>query len=160
MGCSSISSPISERLSMKLAQLHDGLAWPNGETDFGQSIAFVIDLVDLYKTRLRSIYEEYKTAEEMFDAVTKTYGIASNTHIQLLIEKYNGIVIKEGESVVDHVNELLVIAKELAALGNTIPDKMQVSTILFSLPDSWDLIVISINVSGPRFDSENFAYRS
>ncbi|KAK3040428.1 hypothetical protein RJ639_028677 [Escallonia herrerae] len=66
----------------------------------------------------------------MFDAVTEAYGTASNTYIQLLIEKYNGTVMKEGERAVDHVNKLLEIAKNLATLGNPIPDKMQVSVVL------------------------------
>ncbi|KAK2981371.1 hypothetical protein RJ640_003331 [Escallonia rubra] len=82
------------------------------------------------------------------------YGTASNTYIKLLIEKYNGIVMKEGESVVD-LNKLLLLAKQLAALGNPIPDKMQVSIVLSSLPDSWDPVVISINVSGQDLTMKN-----
>ncbi|KAK3008966.1 hypothetical protein RJ639_013383 [Escallonia herrerae] len=105
-------------------------------------------LLTFMEPDLEVIYEEYKTAKEMFDAITEAYGTASNTYIQLLIEKYNGTVMKEGENVMNHVNKLLVIAKELAALGNPIPDKMQVSTVLSSLPDSWDPVVISINISG------------
>ncbi|KAK2982177.1 hypothetical protein RJ640_029080 [Escallonia rubra] len=79
---------------------------------------------------LEVIYEEYKTAKEMFDAVTKAYGIASNTYIQLLIEKYNDTVMKEGESVVDHVNKLLVIAKELVALGDPDDKKSTIGDVV------------------------------
>ena len=84
----------------------------------------------------------------MFDAITQAYGTASNTYIQLLIEKYNDTFMKDDESVVEHVNKLVVIAKELASLGNPIPDKMQVSTVLHSLPNSWESVVISLNMSG------------
>ncbi|KAK3015659.1 hypothetical protein RJ639_006333 [Escallonia herrerae] len=112
-------------------------------------------LLTFMEPDLEVIYEEYKTAKEMFDAITEAYGTASNTYIQLQFEKYNGIVMKEGENVVDHVNKLLVMAKELAALGNPIPDKMQVSTVLSSLPDSWDPVVISINVSGQDLSMKN-----
>lgn len=42
----------------------------------------------------------------------------------------------DSESVVDHINKMTVIAKELATLRNPIPERMQVSTTLSSLPDS------------------------
>ncbi|KAK2985165.1 hypothetical protein RJ640_011986 [Escallonia rubra] len=77
-------------------------------------------LLTFMEPDLEVIYEEYKTTTYMFDAVTEAYGTTSNTYIQLLIEKYN---------------------------GNPIPDKIQVSTVLSSLLDSWDPVVISINVS-------------
>ncbi|KAK2983949.1 hypothetical protein RJ640_002894 [Escallonia rubra] len=63
-------------------------------------------LLPFMEPHLGIIYEEYKTAKEMFDAVTEAYGTASTTYIQLLIEKYNDTIMKEGESVVDHVNKL------------------------------------------------------
>ena len=37
--------------------------------------------------------------------------------------------MNESENVIEHVNKMSVIAKELAVSRNPIPDKMQVSTI-------------------------------
>ena len=48
-----------------------------------------------------------------------------------------------------------VIAKELAILGNPIPDKMKVSTILHSLPDSWDSVVVALNYSATPVNMKN-----
>ncbi|KAL5711806.1 hypothetical protein ACHQM5_014046 [Ranunculus cassubicifolius] len=97
---------------------------------------------------LEIIYEGYPTAKDMFDAVTQTYGGQSETYIQLLIERFNTSRMKESESVVDHCSRMTVIAKELAAACHPIPDKMQVSTLLHSLPSSWDNVVVAINLSG------------
>ncbi|KAK3041384.1 hypothetical protein RJ639_001582 [Escallonia herrerae] len=98
-------------------------------------------LLTFMEPDLEVIYEEYKTPKEMFDAVTEAYGTASNTYIQLLIEKYNGIVMKEGGSVVNHVNKLLVIAKELATLGKTVL-KIKMEKISSLKKDPRDIVCV------------------
>ena len=72
----------------------------------------------------------------MFDAITEAYCASSETYIQLLIERFNGTMMNESNNIIEHVNKMSVIAKELVVLGNPIPNKMRVSTILHSLPDS------------------------
>ena len=44
--------------------------------------------------------------------------------------------MNEGDVVGDHVNQLELIAKELADAGHTFSDKMQVTIVLNSLPPS------------------------
>ena len=44
-------------------------------------------------------------------------------------------------------NKMSVIAKALATLGNPSLERTQVSTTLSSLPDSWEQVVISLNMS-------------
>lgn len=97
---------------------------------------------------LEIIYEGYQTAKAMFEVVTQSYGGQSETYIQLLIEKFNSTHMKENESVIDHCSRMSVIAKELAVAGNPIPDRMQVSTLLHSLPRSWKFVVVATNMSG------------
>ncbi|XP_077221656.1 uncharacterized protein LOC143855422 [Tasmannia lanceolata] len=101
---------------------------------------------------LEIIYEEYEHTKEMYESIVEAYGTMSESYVQLLIEKFNSIKMKEGESVVDHVNKMLVIAKELAAVGNPILEKMQVLTVLHSLRASWDSVVVAINFSGKEVD--------
>ena len=83
----------------------------------------------------------------MFDAITEAYCASSETYIQLLIERFNGTMMNESDNIIEHVNKMSVIAKELVVLGNPIPNKMRVSTILHSLPDSWDSVVVALNYS-------------
>lgn len=51
----------------------------------------------------------------MFEVIRESYSSASETYIQLLIEKYNSCKIKECENVTEHINKMIVSAKELAA---------------------------------------------
>ena len=91
----------------------------------------------------------------MFDALTEAYHASSETYIQLLIERFNGIMMNETDNVIEHVNKMSIIAKELVVLGNPIPDKMQVSTILHSLPGSWDFVVVALNYSATPMNMKN-----
>ncbi|XP_010272034.1 PREDICTED: uncharacterized protein LOC104607935 [Nelumbo nucifera] len=104
---------------------------------------------------IEMLFEEYKYAKNMFDAVTETCGKVTESYIQLLIEKFYGFAIKEDDPIVENVNKMIVIAKELAAVGNSIPDKVQLSTILHSLPKSWEQVAISLNLSGQNITMQN-----
>ena len=48
------------------------------------------------------------------------YNAKSKTHVQLLLENFNGVYVEEGNDVVNHVNIMAVLAKELSFLGNTL----------------------------------------
>lgn len=48
----------------------------------------------------------------------------------------------EDSNVVDHMNHISLVAKDLSAADNHIPNKMQVSTILSSLPPSWTRLLL------------------
>ena len=94
------------------------------------------------------LFEDFKITKEILNALEQKYGSKSNTYVQLLLEKFSGMRMGEDISVVVHVNHMALIAKDLIVSGNQIPKKMQVSTILNSLPSSWDSVVMSINCSG------------
>ena len=44
--------------------------------------------------------------------------------------------MNEGDYIGDHINTMELLAKELADANNPMSDKMQVTTILYSLPPS------------------------
>uniref|UniRef100_A0A2N9F1W8 CCHC-type domain-containing protein n=1 Tax=Fagus sylvatica TaxID=28930 RepID=A0A2N9F1W8_FAGSY len=100
------------------------------------------------KDNIIPLFEERPTAKEMMDALETKYGCRSDTQIQLLLDKFNNIKMNEGDVVGDHVNELELIAKELADAGHTLSDKMQITVVLNSLPSSWDHVVTSLTHSG------------
>ncbi|KAF3793762.1 hypothetical protein EJ110_NYTH01899 [Nymphaea thermarum] len=47
--------------------------------------------------------------------------------LELLQEQYNSYRMKESDDVMDHVNKMLVMAKDLAMMGSVISDNMQIS---------------------------------
>ncbi|XP_075658960.1 uncharacterized protein LOC142628809 [Castanea sativa] len=103
-------------------------------------------LLTFMEPDIEILFKEYTHAKTMFDAIIEAY-------IQILIERFNGTMMNESDNVIEHVNKMIVIAKELAILGNPIPNKMQVSTILHSLPNSWDSAVMMGNAHQLMYSS-------
>jgi hypothetical protein len=68
------------------------------------------------------------------EALEKKYGPRPDTHIQLLLDKYNSTRMNEDDYVGNFVNQMKLIAKELAYASYLIFDKMQVTTMLNGLP--------------------------
>ena len=112
-------------------------------------------LLTFMETDIEILFKEYAHAKTMFDAITEAYRASSKTYIQLLIERFNGTMMNESDNVIEYVNKMSVIAKELVVLGNPIPNKMRVSTILHSLPDSWDSVVVALNYSATPVNMKN-----
>lgn len=54
--------------------------------------------------------------------------------------------MEETDNVVDHINAMSVIAKHLAGLDCSIPDQLQVETVINSLLASWEFVVVSLNM--------------
>ncbi|KAF3784691.1 hypothetical protein EJ110_NYTH29755 [Nymphaea thermarum] len=96
------------------------------------------------------VFEDCPTVKKMFDTITSKYNTMTAMHVQLLLEQYNSYKMKESDNVMDHVNKILVMAKDLAVVGNVISDNMQISTILNSRPPSWDVAVTALSV---QFDN-------
>ncbi|KAG5550800.1 hypothetical protein RHGRI_015682 [Rhododendron griersonianum] len=90
----------------------------------------LLDTLTFMEPDIKILFEEHAHAKTMFDAISDAYRASSETYIQLLMERFTGTEMKEDENVIDHVNKLSVIAKELATLDNPLPDRLQVSTIL------------------------------
>jgi hypothetical protein len=100
------------------------------------------------KENIIPLFESYKFAKEMMEALEAKYGPRSDTHIQLLLDKYNCSRMSEGDNVGEFVNQMELIAKELANVNHPVTDKMQVTTILNSLPLSWEHVVTFLTLSG------------
>ncbi|KAK0571052.1 hypothetical protein LWI29_010329 [Acer saccharum] len=90
------------------------------------------------------LYEGFDTARKIMDMLEDKYGPKSETYIQLLLEQFNALKMSENDSMVDHILKLEIIAKDLSNAGHEISDKMQVSTLLNSLPESWDHVITSL----------------
>lgn len=53
----------------------------------------------------------------------------------------------ESDSIIEHANKMIVIAKELLSLRYSTPERMQVSPILESLSDYWKPVVVALSLS-------------
>ena len=57
--------------------------------------------------------------------------------------------LKEGRSVVEHLNDFEGLVTELNVTGLSLDDETQACVLLGSLPDSWDTLVVSLSNSAP-----------
>jgi len=62
--------------------------------------------------------------------------------------------LKDGDSVTEHLNAFNIVVSQLASLDIKISDEYKCISLLCSLPDSWDSMVIAIgsNVTTLHFD--------
>ncbi|KAK9989463.1 hypothetical protein SO802_029702 [Lithocarpus litseifolius] len=100
------------------------------------------------KDNIIPLFEDKETTKELMVALEAKYGPRSDTHVQLLLDKFNSTRMSEGDYIGDHINTMELLAKELGDTDNPVSDKMQVTTILNSLPPSWDHIVTTLTHSG------------
>ena len=93
------------------------------------------------KDNIIPLFEDKETAKGLMEALEAKYGPKSETHVQLLLDKFNSTRMNEGDYIGDCINKMKLLAKELANADNFVSDKMLVTTILNNLPPSWDHIV-------------------
>ena len=93
-------------------------------------------------------FEERETGKGMIEALDQKYGPISNTQIQLLLNKYNNARMEEKDYIGDYVNQMERVAKEVSNASHPMSDKIQVTTILNSLPLSWEHMVTSLTHNG------------
>ena len=55
--------------------------------------------------------------------------------------------MQEGDNVAEHVNKMIVMAKDLESAESSISEKMQVATILNSLLSSLDMAATTLRMS-------------
>ena len=102
------------------------------------------------KDNIMPLFEDKETAKGLMEALEAKYGPKSETHVQLLLDKFNSTRMNEGDYIGDCINKMKLLAKELANADNFVSDKMLVTTILNNLPPSWDHIVTIFTHSGKK----------
>ena len=56
------------------------------------------------KENLIPLFEEFDTTKSMMEALNQKYGPRSDTHIQLLLNKYNNARMEENDYIGNYVN--------------------------------------------------------
>ena len=68
-------------------------------------------------------FEDKETAKELLEALEAKYGPRSDTHVQLLLDKFNSTRMNEGDYIGDHINTMELLAKELTNANYPVSNK-------------------------------------
>jgi hypothetical protein len=85
-------------------------------------------------------YMNYPSAKSIIDSLEVKFGKKSSAHVEGLWEKFIRTKLSEGEDARQHVINMIALADELALQGRLIDEKTKISTILSSLPYSYDTL--------------------
>lgn len=85
-----------------------------------------------------------QTAREAWDMLREHHQKATLSNTIFLYKRIFRHQLAEGGDVERHVSEMLILIDKLAALGEELKDKLKLSLLLNSLPDSFSNLTISL----------------
>ena len=68
----------------------------------------------------------------------------------LMIQKLVTMKYKEGDSMSEHLSSFQEIVNQLTTNEITLSDELQALLLLSSLPDSWEVLVVTLTNSAPN----------
>ena len=94
------------------------------------------------------------TTKALWDKLGTLYQSKSLVNILFLWKKLYNLRMKDGDSVKEHLNAFNTVVSQLSSIDIKISDENKCISLLFSLPYSWDSLVIAIciNATALQFD--------
>ena len=86
-----------------------------------------------------------KTTMGLISKLKGMYEKPSASNQVYLIRKLFNLVLKEGDSVTEHINMFTAMIGQLSSINIVFEDKLQALTLLSSLPDSWVGLITSVS---------------
>jgi hypothetical protein len=102
---------------------------------------------------LLNVSEEDAT-KDLWDKLGKLYQSKSLVNKLFSRKKLYNLRMRDGDSVVEHLNAFNIVVSQLVSVEIKISDEDKCIGLLCSLPDSWDILVVVIgsNTTALKFD--------
>jgi hypothetical protein len=97
---------------------------------------------------------EQATTKDLWDKLGKLYQSKDLVNKLFLRKKLYNMRMRDGDSVAEHLNAFNTVVSQLLYLEIKISDKDKCISLLCSLPNSWDNLVVAIgsNTIAFKFD--------
>ncbi|ESQ46503.1 hypothetical protein EUTSA_v10000595mg, partial [Eutrema salsugineum] len=101
----------------------------------------------------RSLFEHVSTYTNAFELWTKLESMIQKKtprNKALLARRLVKLEYKDGQSMMEHLNNFKGIVNQLNKVDMKVEDEMQALLLLSSLPESWDTLVVTLSNSAPE----------
>ena len=101
----------------------------------------------------RSLFEHVSTYTNAFELWTKLESMIQKKtprNKALFVRRLVKLEYKDGQSMIEHLNNFKGIVNQLNKVDMKVEDEMQALLLLSSLPESWDTLVVTLSNSAPE----------
>lgn len=94
-------------------------------------------LLNVLSNRLFDVYSSFASAKGLWDELENKFSEVDNGNESFTTENYLNYKMVEGRSVMEQLQEIQLLVRDLIQYGCEVPDHFQVNAILAKLPPSW-----------------------